>query len=542
MARLGRGERALQTEATAGGSEGRGDAAFSRPLALALCGVVVLMAATLFATWWMAREQDRLAQANTRRMVVGGLDAFGDRTRGMLRDYAIWTDAYEHALADDRPWMDENIGSSTGIGTFDAAYVFSPGRPPVGWIAGGDPAELDALAPDAEAAAAELLDPVPIDSGAARSAYLRAGDGLWFLTAGRITPQDGPPPGAVDADLPRLVIGFRMSSDLVSRIGGRFLIDDLAITPDPLSGKDAMVLEGLDGAPAGYVAWTSPTPGRAMLAATLWPLVGLMLGVAVIVLLVSRELMRSARRLEGALERAKAADRIKTEFLSNVSHELRTPLNGVIGVGQLLQLRALDEESRQMVDVLLAAARSQLQLVDGLLDITRIETGAMTLEREPYDPAAVLEGTVQLVAPEIARKRLALEVRIAPEARRLMLGDALAFRQIATNLLGNALKFTEEGGIAVDLAAPGSAVLILVVADSGIGIDPCEHARIFERFVQAEGAARRRVGGTGLGLAITRRLVEMKGGTIRVASAPGAGATFTVELPLLPVDAVASAA
>ena len=195
-----------------------------------------------------------------------------------------------------------------------------------------------------------------------------------------------------------------------------------------------------------------------------------------------------------------------------------------------------------MLDVLLASAHSQLALVNGLLDIAQIEAGTMTLDRRPFDAAAVLEDTIGLIATEVAGKGLDLRVAIAPEARREVLGDALAFRQIATNLISNALKFTDSGGIAVDLDVRETGALVLSVSDTGVGIDPAEHDRIFERFVQVDGASTRRVGGVGLGLAITRALVELKRGTIRVSSAVGEGATFTVELPLPTAKAMASAA
>ena len=387
-----------------------------------------------------------------------------------------------------------------------------------------------------------LLEAVPLDSGTAESAFVRSGGAPWFLAIARVVPQEGVPPGASDADLPRLLVGFRVTTEHVGDIARRFLIDDLTVTPEATPGKDGMALPGVGGRPVAIVNWTSPTPGRAMLAATLWPLVALMVAVSAIVLLVSREMMRSARRLEAALEQARAADRTKTEFLSNVSHELRTPLNGIIGVAQLLLMREQEPEARHMLEILLASGHSQLQLVNGLLDITRIESGSMTLAREPFDPAAVLDDTARLIAPEIAAKRLELRLAIDPAARRTIVGDAQAFRQVATNLIGNALKFTEAGSIGVELGVGEAGTLVLVVSDSGVGIDPAEHARIFERFVQVDAGATRRVGGAGLGLAITRALVELMLGSIRVTSTLGEGATFTVELPLAQPDALASAA
>ena len=321
--------------------------------------------------------------------------------------------------------------------------IVQPRGAPIGWGAAGPATGL--LEPEAIAVMSRLLEAVPLDSGTAESAFVRSGGAPWFLAIARVVPQEGVPPGASDADLPRLIVGFRVTTEHVGDIARRFLIDDLTVTPEATPGKDGMALPGVDGRPVAYVNWTSPTPGRAMLGATLWPLVALMVAVSAIVLLVSREMMRSARRLEVALEQARAADRTKTEFLSNVSHELRTPLNGIIGIAQLLLMREQEPEARHMLEILLASGHSQLQLVNGLLDITRIESGSMTLAREPFDPAAVLDDTARLIAPEIAAKRLELRLAIAPAARRTMVGDALAFRQIATNLIGNALKFTDGG-------------------------------------------------------------------------------------------------
>ena len=195
-----------------------------------------------------------------------------------------------------------------------------------------------------------------------------------------------------------------------------------------------------------------------------------------------------------------------------------------------------------MLDLLLSSARGQLRLIEGLLDIARIEAGTLALEAVPFEPAVELEGVVHLIRPEVTAKRLSLRLDIDPAARRRFVGDALAFRQVATNLVGNALKFTEHGEITVKLGAGQGGGLTLVVADTGIGIDPSEHARIFERFTQVEPVATRRVGGTGIGLAITRALVEMQNGSIRLRSALGGGATFTVELPLPTTEAMASAA
>ena len=512
--------------------------AFSWKLLLALLLVVVLMAATLIATVWMARQQDLAAQAASRQMVAGGLKAFVERTKVTLLDYAIWTDAYENILAADIDWIASNISDSD---TFELVVVQPPHEAPLGWDTGGGP-RTDLLEPEAIATVNRLLDDIPLPSGSTAAAYVRSGDALWYLAIARVVPQDELPTTATDAELPRLIIGYRVSTDLFRDIARRFMIAGLSVSQEPMLGEDVIVLQGVDGHPLGWVTWEPPTPGRAVLRATLWPLIGLMIAVSTIVLLVSREVLRSARSLETALKQARAADRTKSEFLSNVSHELRTPLNGIIGVAQLLQMGETEAEARELLDILLSSAHSQLRMVDGLLDITRIEAGARVLEEEPFDPAGVLEDTVRLIAPAIEEKGLALHYATAPAAQRRVLGDPLAFRQIVTNLVGNALKFTDHGSIRVELGTSGSAGLILTVSDTGVGIDPAEHDRIFERFVQVDGASTRRFGGAGLGLAIIHGLVELMGGSIRVMSALGEGTTLTVELPLPRAEPIASAA
>lgn len=514
---------------------------FSRSLALAIGAVVLLMAATLGATVWMARQQDESAEAASRRMVAGGLESFLQQTTAMLLDYAIWTDAYDKILEKDVAWIDSNIGSAAEAGTFDLMVVLLPDGGQLGWDGDGGPQDdlLDSVAFDATE---RLLDGVPIDSGRAETTFVRTGGALWLLATARVVPHDGLPAGITDTDLPRLVFGSRITTALLDGIGQRFMIDSLVLRPEPVPGEAAIPLRGNDGGPLGWASWQPATPGQAVLRATLWPLAGLMAAVGIIVLLVSRELLRSAQRLASALTVARAADRVKSEFLSNVSHELRTPLNGVIGIAQLLQLREHDAEARHMLDLLLGSARSQLQLVNGLLDIARIESGTMILACEPFDPADALDDSVRLIEPEAVRKHLALRLAVAPETPRRILGDALAFRQIVSNLVGNALKFTDRGGIEVELGPDPSGALVLEVTDTGVGIHPTEHARIFERFVQVDGAATRRVGGAGLGLAITRALVELMQGRIEVTSTPGEGTRFTVVLPLPVDETVASAA
>ncbi|MFT3973674.1 MAG: ATP-binding protein [Amaricoccus sp.] len=517
-------------------AENRGaqfSARFSRHVSVALAIGILLVAASLGAAWWIARSQDKTLRDTLGASVSASLQSFANAARTSALDYAVWDDAFDRMTAGDLDWIERNIGASIGLGTFQMAVVVRPGAPPLsfGPDGAGQPASA-VIAPDLLATVSASLDGTPIDGRDVATVFARSDGAAWLFTVARVVPQTTAlPAGSTDANLTRLVFGHRVDTTLLDDIGRFHVLQGLALsTVAPSAGQDGEPLPGVDGAPVAWLTWFPPEPGHAVLLAFLLPLGALVIALGLAAVVVIRELVRSARSLEAAVARARAADAAKTEFLSNVSHELRTPLGGIIGLAQLLQMHDLDAESREMVDLLLASAHAQLHMVNSLLDIARIETGTIHLASTPFDAARVLEETVRLATPDISRKGIALTLDIAPDARRPILGDSHAFRQIATNLLGNAAKFTDYGHIDVSLHGEPDG-LALVIADTGIGIDPANHQRIFERFVQVDGSPTRRVGGAGLGLAITAALVELMGGTIRVESAVGQGATFTVTLP-----------
>ncbi|MEI9904410.1 MAG: ATP-binding protein [Asticcacaulis sp.] len=240
------------------------------------------------------------------------------------------------------------------------------------------------------------------------------------------------------------------------------------------------------------------------------------------------------RRTEALLAET---SRRKDEFLANMSHELRTPMNAIIGIAHLLTVsQGLSPKDQRLVSMLKQSSDSLMGLINNLLDFSRLESGSLHMEMTEFDLAALIEKAVMLVEVPAREKGLKFDFISDPALMDCYVGDSLRLQQVLTNLLANAVKFTEHGGIEVhvhvkDRQADTTTVLI-DVSDTGIGIEPDKVGVIFDKFMQADASTTRRFGGSGLGLSICKALVEGMGGRISVVSRPEVGSTFTVELPL----------
>ncbi|MGJ0502961.1 MAG: ATP-binding protein [Methylocystis sp.] len=243
------------------------------------------------------------------------------------------------------------------------------------------------------------------------------------------------------------------------------------------------------------------------------------------------------RAAAAARDRAEAASLAKSRFLAAVSHEFRTPLNGVMGLAQLLAMTKLTAEQASYVEAIGDSSRSLSQLIDDILDFSKIEAGKFELRHESFALAPFVESVVELLAPRAMAKRLELASVISPDTPREIVSDPARLRQVLVNLIGNAVKFTERGGVGVRVARDG-ARLRFEVRDTGPGVPEAAREAIFEEFEQADPSENHPQAGTGLGLAISRRLVAKMGGALALVGSSDEGAVFAFTLPAPPFSAV----
>ncbi|WP_416396286.1 ATP-binding protein [Allohahella sp. A8] len=337
-----------------------------------------------------------------------------------------------------------------------------------------------------------------------------------------------------------VAIGMSRDSPMLKRILDKAL---LTITPDEQQ--------------AIYRNWLSFSYEEAVDYGLVWRVVGIAALVVAIFLYWNRKLSReidermrsevrlrkSEERLRSAIKRAEvlakeaeAANKAKSEFLANMSHEIRTPMNAVIGYTELLEGLIQDAKQQSYIDAVKKGARALLSVINDILDLSKIESGKISIELGRVDVRRLINDVATLFSARCAQKQLDFRVTVDPEVPIALNLDEVRIRQVLLNLVGNAIKFTHKGYIALSVAAvPGApksntVELVIAVEDSGIGIAPDQHARIFNAFEQHEGQSNRQYGGTGLGLAITKKLVEMMNGEIGLVSDQGSGARFEIRL------------
>jgi signal transduction histidine kinase/ActR/RegA family two-component response regulator len=260
-------------------------------------------------------------------------------------------------------------------------------------------------------------------------------------------------------------------------------------------------------------------------------LISIVLLVLVFVVLYLMDLreIRNREAVRKEKDAAEAADKAKSQFLATMSHELRTPINGVLGMVELMSATPLNEEQRDYLAALRSSGQTLLSVINDVLDFSKIEAGKLQIENVVFDVRQTLNETLSIFAPQMKQKQLEFTGAVDDSLPALVCSDPSRLRQILLNLVGNALKFTEQGSVRVQLSLKqieGRDFLYGVVRDTGIGMDAQQQAVLFKQFSQADKSIARRYGGTGLGLAICQRLCQLLGGDIGVSSTPGVGTSF----------------
>lgn len=245
---------------------------------------------------------------------------------------------------------------------------------------------------------------------------------------------------------------------------------------------------------------------------------------------------RHAAELERAKDDAIAASHAKSEFLANMSHEIRTPMNGVLGMAELLANSNVDEQQKEFIRIINTSATALLNIINDILDFSKIEAGRLELDPIAFNLSETINDVVAMLIPKAQEKNLELVINYPPSLPRGFIADAGRIRQVVTNLIGNAIKFTDSGHVIIDVGVAerntGKAVLKLSVTDTGIGIEADKLAAVFQKFTQADGSTTRTYGGTGLGLSISKKIIELMGGRMQVTSTFGKGSSFSFDVPL----------
>jgi len=280
---------------------------------------------------------------------------------------------------------------------------------------------------------------------------------------------------------------------------------------------------------------------RATMTALSGAIVLLLVTVGWLTLAARREGRIIAERLRRGRDEAEAASRAKSRFLAVMSHELRTPLNGVIGMTHAIRTTELSAQQRRYVDVIAGSGESLVVLINDILDLSKIEAGKLDLDLQPFCLPDLIESALSLWTGATAEKGLSLDWSLSPDLPAWVMGDPVRLRQVITNLVSNAVKFTTAGGIRVTATTGPDGAIRIAVADTGTGIAPEVQAKLFSEFTQADASTAGRFGGTGLGLAISRNLCRMMGGDLTVESELGVGSCFTATTALAATDAPAAA-
>ncbi|MGD9967633.1 MAG: ATP-binding protein [Hyphomonadaceae bacterium] len=515
---------------------------------LGLVVVTILLAIATFAG--LARDQDRIFEENSRRLVASAVDGRSRALASITLDYANWDAAYQAvARGWDQQWVEGNLYSSVA----DSMLVFrADGDVRYAWY-GPAAASMEA-AIAAQAVRAAIATPELRELSGARDVadtvartYALA-DGQFVLVAlAPVTREDNTERVASrERSDTYLALIDVVSADELSEMGTALALGDVAFTPaGGALAPDRIALDFVapGAAAAGALTWPNQHRGLAAFQRQIGPVVLALLIIGLFAVLMARLIVARQVRAMAHAHAALESSRLKSEFLTRVSHELRTPLNAVIGYAEIIQEEHEESGLRDDCNRIIAAARHLGHLLNDIFDQSRLDAGRIKINKEVLPVAGLLAELQGLVRPAAKANNVALDFAPSPHAV-FAVADHMRLRQCLLNLVGNAIKFAPDGHVTVKSRAAtigDRAMVVFDIADDGIGIAKNELENLFRPFSQANAGISMRFGGTGLGLSISRDLARAMGGDITLTSEAGAGSTFSLSVPAATASAVKAA-